>query len=185
MTDPGPSPPFATLSEVAARQGRKHSEPHSPRAIPLIVAGAAIYRDQCFRNATVWTANGVAELFPSIANSTMTRSGRPDGVDPDRFFRGARSVGTNAAPTAPGIGPPNGRQLDNGPGRRRADLHAKTSLGRRGQGRHTPAQVSNVRRDTASRPTSSRLARRAVRFLLCFRQAEPQTPADRASSTTE
>src|SRR5690349_11103935 len=73
-----------------------------------MVAGAAIYRDQCSACHGL-NGKGVADLFP-VADSPMVK-----GNDPTTsiriVLRGARSVGTKAQPTAAGM-PSYGRQLD-------------------------------------------------------------------------
>jgi mono/diheme cytochrome c family protein len=76
---------------------------------PAMVAGAAIYRDQCSACHGL-DGKGVAELFPSVANSAMVRSDDPT-TSIRIVLRGARSVGTSAQPTAPGM-PSYSRQLD-------------------------------------------------------------------------
>jgi mono/diheme cytochrome c family protein len=55
---------------------------------------------------------GVPQLFPAVAQSTMVRSDDPTTVI-RLVLRGARSVGTSAEPTAPGM-PSYGWQLDDG-----------------------------------------------------------------------
>jgi mono/diheme cytochrome c family protein len=65
-----------------------------------MVAGAAIYRDQCPACHGL-DSKGVAELFPSIADSSMVGSDDPT-TSIRMVLRGARSVGTKAHPTASG-----------------------------------------------------------------------------------
>jgi len=74
-----------------------------------MAAGGAIYRDQCSACHGL-EGKGVAHLFPALADSTMVRSN--DATTAIRIvLRGARSVGTAAEPTAPGM-PSYGWQLD-------------------------------------------------------------------------
>jgi mono/diheme cytochrome c family protein len=74
-----------------------------------MVAGTAIYRDQCSACHGL-NGHGTAKLFPSLADSALVRS-----VDPQTLIRivlrGARSVATDTEPTAPGM-PSYGWQLD-------------------------------------------------------------------------
>jgi mono/diheme cytochrome c family protein len=76
---------------------------------PLMVAGQAIYRDQCSACHSL-DGRGVPQLFPSLADSSMVRSSDPTTVI-RLILRGARSVATAAEPTAPGM-PSFGWQLD-------------------------------------------------------------------------
>jgi mono/diheme cytochrome c family protein len=76
---------------------------------PRMVAGAAIYRDQCSACHSL-DGRGVPHLFPSLADSSVVRSDDP--VTLLRvILRGARSVSTAAEPTAPGM-PSFGWQLN-------------------------------------------------------------------------
>src|SRR5262249_7724975 len=114
---------------------------------PAMVAGGAIYRDQCSACHGL-DGKGIAELFPSIADSSMVRSD-----DPTTSIRiilpGPRSVGTSAQPTAPGM-PSYGRQLDDD------QVAAVLTYIRNSWGGAakpvTSDWVSQVRRDTALRP---------------------------------
>jgi mono/diheme cytochrome c family protein len=114
---------------------------------PAMAAGAAIYRDQCSACHGLG-GKGVAELFPSVADSSMVRS-----VDPTTsiriVLRGARSVGTSAQPTASGM-PSYGRQLDDD------QIAAVLTYMRNSWGGAAEAvtreQVSKVRVDSALRP---------------------------------
>jgi mono/diheme cytochrome c family protein len=114
---------------------------------PPMVAGAAIYRDQCSACHGL-EGKGVAELFPSVTDSSMVRSDDPTTLI-RIVLRGARSVGTNAQPTAPGM-PSYGRQLDD------AEIAAVLTYlrnnSRASAGAVTPDQVSKVRLDTATPP---------------------------------
>jgi mono/diheme cytochrome c family protein len=114
---------------------------------PAMTAGAAIYRDQCSACHGL-DGKGIAELFPSVADSSMVRSDDPT-TSIRIVLRGARSVGTKAQPTASGM-PSYGRQLDDD------QVAAVLTYMRNNWGGAarpvTPAQVSNVRLDTANRP---------------------------------
>ena len=68
---------------------------------PAVVAGAAIYRDQ-YSACHGLDGNGVAELFPSVAESSMVRPNDPT-TSIRIVLRGVRNVGTKAQPTAPGM----------------------------------------------------------------------------------
>jgi mono/diheme cytochrome c family protein len=75
---------------------------------PRMVAGQAIYRDQCSACHGL-DGHGSPQLFPSLADSSVARS--EDAATQIRIvLRGARSVATAAEPTAPGM-PSYGRQL--------------------------------------------------------------------------
>ncbi|WP_407158660.1 c-type cytochrome [Bradyrhizobium sp. STM 3557] len=114
---------------------------------PPMVAGAAIFRDQCSACHGL-DGKGVAELFPSVADSSMVRSDDPTTLI-RIILRGARSVATDAQPTAPGM-PSYGRQLDD------AEIAAVLTYIRNSSsaaaGAVTADQVSKVRQDTATRP---------------------------------
>jgi mono/diheme cytochrome c family protein len=118
-----------------------------PKEDPAMVAGAAIYRDQCSACHGI-DGKGVAELFPSIAGSSMVKSDDPT-ASIRIVLRGARSVGTQAQPTAAGM-PSYGRQLDD------AQIAAVLTYMRNGWGAAAApvgtADVARVRADTASRP---------------------------------
>jgi len=118
-----------------------------PKEDPAMVAGAAIYRDQCSACHGI-DGKGVAELFPSIAGSSMVKSDDPT-TSIRIVLRGARSVGTKAQPTAAGM-PSYGRQLDD------AQIAAVLTYMRNGWGAAAApvgtADVARVRADTASRP---------------------------------
>ena len=76
---------------------------------PVMVAGQAIYRDQCAACHQI-DGEGVPQLFPSLADSSDVRS--RDATTLIRIvLRGARSVATKQEPTAPGM-PSFGRQLN-------------------------------------------------------------------------
>lgn len=76
---------------------------------PVMVAGQAIYRDQCAACHQI-DGKGVPQLFPSLAESSGVRS--RDATTLIRIvLRGARSTATAQEPTAPGM-PSFGRQLN-------------------------------------------------------------------------
>jgi mono/diheme cytochrome c family protein len=75
----------------------------------VMAAGEAIYRDRCSA-CHGFDGKGVANLFPSLADSSMVRSA--DATTLLRIIlRGARSVATPDEPTAPGM-PSFAWQLD-------------------------------------------------------------------------
>jgi mono/diheme cytochrome c family protein len=74
-----------------------------------MIAGGAIYRDQCSACHGL-DGHGTPLLFPSLADSSLVRA--PDPASLVRVvLRGTRSVGTAAEPTAAGM-PSYGAQLD-------------------------------------------------------------------------
>jgi mono/diheme cytochrome c family protein len=76
---------------------------------PRMVAGQAIYRDVCSACHGL-DGNGVANLFPALANAPSVRS--KDPMTAIRVvLRGARSAATSAEPTAP-VMPSFGWQLN-------------------------------------------------------------------------
>ena len=144
MTDPDLN---AIATYLKSLPGKTDAPPAISASDPGMTAGAAIYRDQCSACHGL-DGKGVAELFPSIANSSMVRSDDPT-TSIRIVLRGARSVGTKAQPTASGM-PSYGRQLDDD------QVAAVLTYMRNNWGGAartvTPAQVSNVRLDTANRP---------------------------------
>jgi len=79
-----------------------------PQSEPIMIAGAAIYRDQCAACHAL-DGRGVERLFPSLAESASVRSDDPATLI-RVILRGARSVATAAEPTSPGM-PSFGWQL--------------------------------------------------------------------------
>jgi mono/diheme cytochrome c family protein len=140
----------ADLNAIAAYlkslPGKQDDPRPLPKEDPAMVAGAAIYRDQCSACHGI-DGKGVAKLFPSIADSPMVRSDDPT-TSIRIVLRGARSVGTKAEPTAPGM--PSYRQLDD------TQIAAVLTYMRNSWGAAAPpvgaADVARVRSDTASRP---------------------------------
>jgi mono/diheme cytochrome c family protein len=114
---------------------------------PAMTAGAAIYRDQCSACHGL-DGKGIAELFPSVAESSTARSDDPT-TSIRIVLRGARSVGTKDQPTAPGM-PSYGQQLNDD------EVAAVLTYIRNSWGGAAKpvdaAAVSKVRRDTALRP---------------------------------
>jgi mono/diheme cytochrome c family protein len=77
---------------------------------PEMMAGGAIYRDQCSACHGL-DGKGIDRLFPAVASSSMARADDPTSVI-RIVLRGARSVATEKEPTAPGM-PSYGWQLNN------------------------------------------------------------------------
>lgn len=144
MTDPDVKAIATYLKSLPGKQD--HPQTLS-KEDPAMVAGAAIYRDQCSSCHGI-DGKGVAKLFPSIADSSMVKSDDPT-TSIRIVLRGARSVGTRAQPTAAGM-PSYGRQLDD------AQIAAVLTYMRNGWGAAAapvrPADVARVRSDTALRP---------------------------------
>jgi mono/diheme cytochrome c family protein len=144
MTDPDLGAIATYLKSLSGKQD--HPQPLS-KDDPAMVSGAAIYRDQCSACHGI-DGRGVAELFPSIADSSMVKSDDPT-TSIRIVLRGARSVGTQVQPTAPGM-PSYGRQLDD------AQIAAVLTYMRNGWGAAAApvaaADVARVRSGTALRP---------------------------------
>lgn len=68
---------------------------------PVMVAGQAIYRDVCSACHMI-DGKGVPQLFPSLAEAPSVRQQDPASLI-RIVLRGARSVPTDAEPTAPGM----------------------------------------------------------------------------------
>jgi mono/diheme cytochrome c family protein len=68
---------------------------------PRMVAGQAIYRDQCSACHGL-DGHGIPQLFPSLAKSSVIAAEDPATLI-RIVLRGARSVATAAEPTAPGM----------------------------------------------------------------------------------
>jgi mono/diheme cytochrome c family protein len=93
------------LKSLPGRQD--NAAPEHPDA-SVISAGQAIYRDQCSACHGL-DGNGVANLFPSLAQSSIAHASDPTSAI-RLVLRGGRSVATPAEPTAPGM-PSFGWQL--------------------------------------------------------------------------
>jgi mono/diheme cytochrome c family protein len=144
MTDPDLKAIATYLKSLSGRQDHPQT---LPKQDPAMVSGAAIYRDQCSACHGI-DGKGVAELFPSIADSPMVKS--DDATTSIRIvLRGARSVGTETQPTAAGM-PSYGRQLDD------AEIAAVLTYMRNAWGAAAApvgaGDVARVRSDTALRP---------------------------------
>ena len=80
---------------------------HSDQPQPLpkenaqMVAGEAIYHDQCSACHQI-NGKGVAQLFPSLADSSIVRSDDPTSLL-HLVLRGSRSAATQDEPTGPGM----------------------------------------------------------------------------------
>src|SRR5580698_1548083 len=79
-----------------------------PDIAPQMMAGGAIYGDQCSA-CHGQDGKGIDRLFPAVANSSMARADDPTSVI-RIVLRGARSVATDKEPTGPGM-PSYGWQL--------------------------------------------------------------------------
>lgn len=111
-----------------------------------MVAGGAIYRDQCSACHGL-DGHGTPLLFPSLADSSLVHAQDPASLV-RMVLRGARSAGTAAEPTAPGM-PAYGGQLDD------AQVAAVLTYIRNGWGRGS-APVSE---DVVARARSQLAAR--------------------------
>jgi mono/diheme cytochrome c family protein len=144
MTDPDLKAIATYLKSLSGKQDHPETLLKDDAAM---VSGAAIYRDQCSACHGI-DGKGVAELFPSIADSSMVKSDDPT-TSIRIVLRGARSVGTQTQPTAPGM-PSYGSQLDD------AQIAAVLTYMRNGWGAAAApvgtADVARVRSDTALRP---------------------------------
>jgi mono/diheme cytochrome c family protein len=144
MTDPDLRAIATYLKSLSGKQDHPQTLSKEDAAM---ISGAAIYRDQCSACHGI-DGKGIAELFPSIADSSMVKSDDPT-TSIRIVLRGARSVGTQAQPTAPGM-PSYGRQLDD------AQIAAVLTYMRNGWGAAAApigaADVARVRSDTALRP---------------------------------
>ena len=144
MTDPDLK---AIATYLKSLSGETNHPQSLPKDNPAMVAGAAIFRDQCSACHGI-DGKGIAELFPSIVDSSMVKSDDPT-TSIRIVLRGARSVGTPAQPTAPGM-PSYGRQLDD------AQVAAVLTYMRNNWGAAAAPvvadDVARVRSDTALRP---------------------------------
>jgi mono/diheme cytochrome c family protein len=112
---------------------------------PMMVAGSAIYRDQCSA-CHMLDGHGVPHLFPSLAESSVAHSDDPATLI-RLILRGARSVATKDEPTAPGM-PSFGWQLSD------AQVAAVATYIRNAWGTGTPvtpASVTQARSDLRKR----------------------------------
>lgn len=95
---------------LKATPGKTANSEPIPASDPQMAAGQAIYRDTCSACHGL-SGQGVSHLFPSLAGSAVAQSNDPTTAI-RIILRGARSVGTSAEPTAPGM-PSFAWQLDN------------------------------------------------------------------------
>ena len=113
---------------------------------PRMVAGQAIYRDQCSACHGL-EGHGTPFLFPSLADSSVVKAEDPATLV-RIVLRGTRSVATAAEPTAPGM-PSYGGQLDD------EQVAAVLTYIRNGWGTGasavTPDLIARSRRNLASR----------------------------------
>jgi mono/diheme cytochrome c family protein len=100
----------AIATYLKSLPGQQDNPPTVAANDPFMVAGQAIYRDQCSACHSL-DGRGVGQLFPSLADSSLARSSDPTTLI-RMILRGARSAATAAEPTAPGM-PSFGWQLDN------------------------------------------------------------------------
>jgi mono/diheme cytochrome c family protein len=99
----------AIATYLKSLPGRQNSPPPIPANDPAMVAGQAIYRDQCSACHGL-DGRGIPQLFPSLADSAMVRSSDPTSLV-RILLHGAQSLATSAEPTSPGM-PSYGWQLD-------------------------------------------------------------------------
>jgi mono/diheme cytochrome c family protein len=136
----------AIATYLKSLPGAQNAPRPLPADNPFMVAGGAIYRDQCSACHGL-DGHGVPRLFPSLADSSMVRSDDPTTLI-RIVLRGARSVATASDPTAPGM-PSYGWQLDD------PQVAAVLTYLRNTWGSAAPAvstqDVSRARSDLASR----------------------------------
>jgi mono/diheme cytochrome c family protein len=127
--------------------GREDSAKPLPADDPAMIAGAAIYRDECSA-CHMLDGRGTPQLFPSLAESSNLRSDDPTSLI-RVVLRGARSVATATEPTSPGM-PSYHWQLDD------AQVAAVLTYVRNAWGSAAPAvsaeEVTRERSRLASRP---------------------------------
>lgn len=113
---------------------------------PMMIAGGAIYHDQCSACHSL-NGQGVPSLFPSLAESSVARSDDP-ATSIRVILRGSRSVATDREPTSPGM-PSFNWKLDD------AQVAAVVTYIRNTWGPGAPAvtadDVSRVRSDLSKR----------------------------------
>jgi mono/diheme cytochrome c family protein len=143
MTDPDI---HAIATYLKAVDGRNDAPLPLRSDGPAMVAGEAIYRDQCSA-CHMLDGKGVEKLFPSLADSSMARS--DDATTLIRMvLRGARSVASRDEPTSPGM-PSFGWQLND------AQVAAVLTYIRNSWGKSAPSvgpdAVVRAKRDLAAR----------------------------------
>jgi len=91
----------AIATYLKSLPGRQENVAPIPMSDSFMVAGQAIYRDQCSACHGL-EGKGVPKLFPSLAEASSTRAS--DAASLVRvILRGSRSVATAAEPTSPGM----------------------------------------------------------------------------------
>ncbi|MGI8526713.1 MAG: c-type cytochrome [Pseudolabrys sp.] len=124
----------AMATYLKSLPGRQDSPEPVKADDPVMIAGQAIYRDQCSACHAL-DGKGVPKLFPSLADSSVVRSRDPATLI-RLILRGARSVATKEEPTSPGM-PSFGKQLDD------AQIAAVASYVRNAWGRQAPAVAAS------------------------------------------
>ena len=99
----------AIATYLKSESGQSAQTAALPASDARMLAGQAIYRDQCSACHGL-DGRGTPELFPSIADSSVVRAGDPATLI-RIVLRGTRSAATQWEPTAPGM-PSYGGQLD-------------------------------------------------------------------------
>jgi mono/diheme cytochrome c family protein len=98
----------AIATYLKSLPGKTESVAPLPNTSATMIAGGAIYRDQCSACHGL-DGRGVANLFPAIADASGAKSNDPTTAI-RIVLRGARSVATAREPTSPGM-PSYGWQL--------------------------------------------------------------------------
>jgi mono/diheme cytochrome c family protein len=97
--------PDADLRAIAVylkdQPGHSDKNQALPKENPQMIAGEAIYRDQCAACHQI-DGKGIAKLFPSLADSSIVRSDDATSLL-HLVLRGSRSVATDEEPTGPGM----------------------------------------------------------------------------------
>jgi mono/diheme cytochrome c family protein len=91
----------AIATYLKDQPGRSNTPSPLPQNNAQMVAGEAIYRDQCAACHQI-DGKGVARLFPALADSSLARSEDPTTLL-RLVLRGGRSVATDEEPTGPGM----------------------------------------------------------------------------------
>jgi mono/diheme cytochrome c family protein len=93
---------LAAIATYLKSQPQRQDNPAPvPANSPVMIAGQAIYRDQCSACHGI-DGRGVAMLFPSLAQSALARAGDSTSAI-HLVLRGGRSVATKQEPPAPGM----------------------------------------------------------------------------------
>jgi len=91
----------AIATYLKDQAGRSDKPAPISKESPQMVAGEAIYRDQCAACHQI-DGKGVPSLFPALADSSIVRSDDPTSLL-HLVLRGSRSVATDKEPTGPGM----------------------------------------------------------------------------------